>query len=184
MFIYSEERFNTIYTRYYKKSFIFAKSYVHDDLVAEDIATEALIKLWETMKHEEVLKPLPFLFAVLKNKSLDYLKHTLVRQEAIHIIGDYHLRELSIRISTLKVCDPEFIFSDEISQILEQMLNKLPAQTRKVFEMSRFEQKTGKEIAHDLGITVKGVDYHIAKSLQLLRLSLKDYLSQVLFLFA
>lgn len=34
--------FNALYTLYYRKSFLFAKSYVHDEQVAEDIAAEAL----------------------------------------------------------------------------------------------------------------------------------------------
>ena len=59
---------------------------------------------------------------------------------------------------------------------MDETLKKLPDQTRRVFIMSRFENKSGKEIADILGITVKGVDYHIAKALKALRMSLKDYL--------
>ena len=57
--------FNDIYTSYYKKSFFFAKSYVHNDLAAEDIASEALIKLWEKLKAEPVEEKyiLPLLLA-------------------------------------------------------------------------------------------------------------------------
>ena len=45
-------------------------------------------------------------------------------------------------------------------------LNQLPKQTQKVFIMSRFENKSGKEIAQILGISVKGVDYHMNKALK------------------
>ena len=55
-------------------------------------------------------------------------------------------------------------------------LNQLPKQTQKVFIMSRFENKSGKEIAQILGISVKGVDYHMNKALKELRIALKDYL--------
>ena len=67
--------FNDIYTSYYKKSFFFAKSYVHNDLAAEDIASEALIKLWEKLKAESVEEKyiLPLLLTILKNKALDYI---------------------------------------------------------------------------------------------------------------
>ena len=92
-------------------------------------------------------------------------------------------RELSIRISTLEACNPNDVFSEEIQNILTRTLEELPSQTRKVFMMSRFEQKSGKEIAEELGITVKGVDYHIAKALKVLRVSLKDYLPLAYFLF-
>lgn len=65
------EQFNNIYLQYYDKTFRFARLYVRNDQVAEDIATESLIKLWETMKKEQVEKPLALLLTILKHKSLD-----------------------------------------------------------------------------------------------------------------
>ena len=46
--------FSDIYTNYYKRSFLFVKSYVRDDMAAEDIVSESLINLWETSKKEKV----------------------------------------------------------------------------------------------------------------------------------
>lgn len=82
--------FNDIYTSYYKKSFFFAKSYVHNDLAAEDIASEALIKLWEKLKAEPVEEKyiLPLLLTILKNKALDYLKHEEVKRSAFEVMAD------------------------------------------------------------------------------------------------
>lgn len=174
--------FNTIYSQYYVRSLRFANLYVRNDLVAEDIATESLVKLWEVMKKESVEKPQALLLTILKNKSLDYLKTQAREQEAFEAMAEWQQRELAIRISTLEACDPESIFSDEIRLILDDTLRKLPDQTRRVFMMSRFDQKSGKEIAEELGITVKGVDYHIAKALRTLRISLKDYLPLIYFL--
>ena len=48
--------------------------------------------------------------------------------------------------------------------------------------MSRIEYMSHKEIAEALGITVKGVDYHISKAIKKLKISLKDYLPALLFL--
>jgi RNA polymerase sigma-70 factor (ECF subfamily) len=42
--------------------------------------------------------------------------------------------------------------------------------------MSRFEGKPYREIAENMGITVKGIDYHIALAVSKLRVALKDYL--------
>lgn len=175
--------FNNIYAQYYAKSFRFANLYVRNDLVAEDIATESLIKLWEVMKKEPVEKPQALLLTILKHKSLDYLKSRTHEQELFEAMAEWQQRELVIRISTLEACDPDCIFSDEIRSIMADTLKKLPNQTQKVFIMSRFENKSGKEISEALGITVKGVDYHIAKALKALRISLKDYLPFVCFLF-
>lgn len=175
--------FNEIYTSYYKKSFFFAKSYVHDDLAAEDIASESLIKLWEKLKTEKIDYIEPLLLTILKNKALDYLKHEEVKRTAFESMVDWHQQELSIRISTLESCDPNEIFSDEVESIIRETLKLIPEQTRQIFLLSRFENKSNKKIAELMGISVKGVEYHISKALKALRITLKDYLPLFYFFF-
>ena len=168
--------FNTLYTKFYRKSFLFTKSYVHDECIAEDIVSDVLIKLWEILKEKEIEHIEALLLTTLKNKSLDHLKHEAVKTEALRTLTDMRQRELDIRISTLEACNPEDIFSTEVQQIVTE-------QTRRVFEMSRFENKTNKEIAEELQLTVKGVEYHITKALKPLRENLKDYLPLFYFYF-
>ena len=175
--------FNEIYTSYYKKSFFFAKSYVHDDLAAEDIASESLIKLWEKLKTEKIDYIEPLLLTILKNKALDYPKHEEVKRTAFESMVDWHQQELSIRISTLESCDPNEIFSDEAESIIRETLKLIPEQTQRIFLLSRFENKSNKEIAELMGISVKGVEYHISKALKALRITLKDYLPLFYFFF-
>lgn len=175
--------FNEIYTSYYKKSFFFVKSYVHDDLAAEDIASESLIKLWEKLKTEEIDYVEPLLLTILKNKALDYLKHEEVKRNALESMADWHLQELTVRISSLESCDPNEIFSQEVEKIIRETLNSLSEQTRQAFLLSRFEHKSNKEIAELMGVSVKGVEYHITKALKALRISLKDYLPLFYFFF-
>ncbi len=174
--------FNALYTRYYRKAFLFTKSFVHDESVAEDIVSESLIKLWENLKEENTDHTDALLLTILKNKSLDHLKHEAIKAEAIHSMSNLNQRELEIRISTLQACDPEEIFSEEVKKIIADTLATLPEQTRRIFVMSRFQNKSNKEIAEELGITVKGVEYHITKALKPLRISLKDYLPVLYFL--
>lgn len=45
--------FNIIYERNYQRSFLFTKSYVHDDMVAEDIVAESLVKYWRLVSAGE-----------------------------------------------------------------------------------------------------------------------------------
>lgn len=168
--------FNDFYKRYYRKTFLFAKSYVHDSWAAEDIASEALVSLWETLKRHEIHHPLTFLFSIVKNKSIDFLRHELTHQEALSNMSEIGLREINTRIATLEACDPEKIYSEEIKSIVESTLNTLPERTKKIFLMSRFQNFTKEEIATVLGITTKGIDYHISNALKSLRVTLKDYL--------
>jgi RNA polymerase sigma-70 factor (ECF subfamily) len=156
---------------------------VHDDLTAEDIASDALVKLWEQMKEKEIECPEAFLLTILKNKALDYLKHEMVKEEAIRALKTIYAEELQLRISMLEACDPTEIFETEIQTILQNTLARFPEQTRRIFEMSQYDDKSNKEIADELGLSVKSIEYHITKALKALRISLKDYLPLFYFFF-
>lgn len=145
-------------------------------MAAEDIVSEALINLWDTSKKEKVEYPLSLLVMMLKNGALNYLKHQEVKQSVSDSISSKMARDLGYRISTLQACDLEEIFSSEINRIVKETLEALPEQTRRVFELSRYECRTVKEIAEELSISPKGVEYHITRSLKVLRIALKDYL--------
>lgn len=175
--------FNEIYNTYYRKCFLFAKSYVHNIEVADDFASEAMMKLWENFENaDDIINIQAFLLTIVKNLSFNYLRREqLISQAHVTILNNTQ-KELEFRISTLESCDPDVLFSAEVRSIFEKTLASLPEKTHKVFVMSRIEDKSNKEIAQKMGITVKGVDYHVAKALKELRITLKDYLPALLFL--
>lgn len=175
--------FKGFYELYYKRCLLFARSYVHDDWVAEDIASGALVKLWEMSREKTVDNPRIILFTILRNKALDYLKHQQIKENTLSALSEYGIRELEIRISTLEATNPDKIFAKDIQRIIRQTLAKLPEQTRLVFEMNRFQNLSKKEIGEKLGITIKGVDYHISKALKCLKQSLRDYFPVIVFFF-
>ena len=154
--------FDDIYLEYYQRCFLFAKSYLQDEMLSKDIASEAMITLWTTMKTEEVKNVRSFLMTVVKNQALNHLRNEHLRMEARESILADELYELDFRIASL------------------DSLGELPEKTRKAFMMSRYQNKSVKEIAGLLDVTVKGADYHIGKALQALRKNLKDYLSTFL----
>lgn len=152
-------------------------------MVAEDIVVESLVKYWKLISADETNLSDALLLTILKNKSLDHLRSEQVHLSAMENLSEVNNRELNMRISTLEACDPQEIFSSEIRQIVQNTLHTLPKQTRQIFILSRFENKTIKEIAEKTGLTVKGVEYHITKSIKAMRISLKDYLPLYFFLF-
>lgn len=129
----------------------------------------------------EIQYPLTFLFSVVKNKSIDYLRKELKSQETLAKLSEIGLREINTRIATLEACDPEKLYSNDIENIVNKALSTLPPKSKEVFLMSRSLNLTKEEIANTLGITKKGVEYHITKSLKCLRSALKDYLPSLLF---
>ena len=64
----------------------------------------------------------------------------------------------------------------EITNIVNDTIKTLPNRTREIFYERYLEQKSYKTIAENFGISVKGVEFHVTKSLNVLRKKLKDYL--------
>lgn len=171
-----ENKFNSLYVKYYKKAFLFTKSYVHDEPVAEDIVAESFINLWKKLKLEAIDYSDYLLLSILRNNALNYLKHEAIKNETIHSLTKISQRELEIRVSALEACIPEEIFFKDAKEIITKTLKGLPKQTRHIFILSRFQYKENKEIAKILNLSEKSIEYHISKALKALRISLKDYL--------
>lgn len=175
--------FSKLYTTYYKSSFLFVKSFVRDDMACEDLVSDSLIQLWETIKKETVQYPQALLLKILKNRALNYLKHLEV-QETVHgVITTISNHDLYYRVSTLQACEPNELFSAEITAIVKKTLLSLPSQTRDIFEKSRYENLSVKEIAEEKKLTVKSIEYHITKATKALRIALKDYMPAFYFIF-
>ena len=175
--------FNVIYNTYYRRSFFFVKSYVRDDLVAEDIVSDAMIALWQNIDYSKSDSIPSFLLTILKNKALDYLKHKKMEQKVMTSMSNWEKQELNIQIEALEACNPSDIFSEEIKNIVEKTLDSLPNKTKQIFQMSRMEEKTNKQIASELDLSEKAVEYHISRALKVLHVALKDYLPLFYFFF-
>lgn len=172
---------NTIYSTYYRKSFLFVKSYVQNDQLAEDIVSEAIISLWEKSKETNLEVPEAYLMTCLRNRALNHLRQQQYQTETLTMISKEAQIELNSRISSLEACDPQELLSKELWERLNMILANLPERTRLIFELSRFQDKTYDDIAAELNISVKGVEYHISKALKALRDNLKDYYYLLIF---
>lgn len=174
--------FNSFYTLYYDRCFLFAKSYVHNNWAAEDIASGALIELWEILKEKEIETPKVLLFTIIKRRALNYLNHEANKQKVTALLSERGKQELELRIATLEACEPERIYETDIQNIIHDCLSKLPEQTKMIFNLIHSQGKSKQDVSKNLNITVKGVEYHLSKALKSLRENLKDYYPLVLFL--
>lgn len=174
----SETKFFVSLFEQYKEPFIlFANSYIHDMDTAEDIFTEAMMRYWEKRDELAVDTNIPaYILTSIKNKALNHLRHLSVKAEAEEQLFNHNTRELNFRISSLESCSPTELFTVEIEQIINQVLEELPEQTRLIFFKSRYENKSNREIAEEMKISIKTVEFHLTKALKVFRIKLKDYL--------
>lgn len=170
------QMFNEVYAEYRFRFRYFAQTYVRNKDIAEDITSEAFIAYWENRQNIPLDSNVPaYILTSIKNKCLNYLEHNKVKLSTLDKLQEHASWELSMRIATLEACQPEELFSGDVQQIVEKTLKSLPEKTLQVFSLSRYDNKSHKEIANLLGISPKGVEFHITKALDLLRKNLKDY---------
>lgn len=179
--LHTMDLFSSFFRENQEKFLAFAYSYIRSWTEAEDILMESMISLWECRDRWEEGKTLhALLLTIIKNKSLNYLEREQNRLRIEEDMNSHRQRELDLRIATLKDCEPEKIFSTEIQQIVNKALDKMPAQSREIFMLSRYSNLPNKKIADQLNISLKTVEFHITKALRILRVELKDYLTTIL----
>ena len=121
--------FNELYANYYSKALLFVKSYTNDVSEAEDIVSESIITVWEKLDESRQDRLLPFLFTVLRNKCLDYLKSQRVKTTVKNESNEDFLSDLDLRIMALNDTTEEKVFSTEINEIIKKTLDSLPRKT-------------------------------------------------------
>ena len=161
----------------YRQPFIhFAYTYTRNATVAEDIVMDAVLSFWELRESLPQETDIPaYLFGTIRNKSIDHLRKELRKRKAAGILSEQAEWEMKQRITFLDESG-QSLFTKEIRTIAEDTLESLSERSREVFTMSRVEGISQKEIAWKLGMSVKGVQFHITKILNELRIALKDYL--------
>ena len=65
--------------------------------------------------------------------------------------------------------------SSELTQAVEQVLSQMPEKTASIFRMSKMEELPVKAIASKMDLTEKAVEYHITKSLKMIRHQLQNF---------
>jgi RNA polymerase sigma-70 factor (ECF subfamily) len=167
------EVFDTVYRNYFKGLCLFASQYI-DKEEAEEVVQETMLWLWENRSNlipEMSLKSL--LFMIVKNKSLNRISHNRIKSTVHQKIARKFEEQFN---------DPDFYLYNELSELLNRAIEKLPKDYRIAFEMNRLDNMTHKEIAQALNVSHQTVNYRISQALKILRVELKDYLPFLLFI--
>ena len=108
---------------------------------------------------------------MVHNQALNRLRAQRIHER----FANHQLRQMANEYEAPKD-DPE------LQKRVQDALNTLPEQCRQVFGLSRFEALKYREIAEQLGISIKTVETHMGKALRILRMELAEYLTLILLL--
>lgn len=156
------ECFNETYSMYIN----FSYRYVRSKECAADIVQDAFVILWKERASLEA------------NKSLKNYMFTIVRNCSLNHIRDERMDYLPGNEMTIPDHQhvPEYDqFWNSVLEELPGWIEVLPQRQREIFEMSRYEGLTHKEIAEILDISPQTVNTHINRALSKIRHRLEDY---------
>lgn len=159
-----EAAYKKAYLSFFARLCRFAQTYVHDGPAAENLVQNAFLQLWE--KRAQVdweASVLPFLFTLVKNNCIDYLR----RQ---HVEKAYQ-RELALQLAALeRMTFPALGPSAEAMESkLNKALDQLPPKCRQIFCLNRFDGKKYKEIAALMQISENTVENQMGIAIRKLR---------------
>lgn len=170
-----KEQFHQLFEKAYAPLCLFAKQYIHERNIREDIVTDVFINAWN---NQELDLNAPFMMAYLKqavrNNCLNAIRHDNVVRNHMDTVYTLH-SELDGISGVDKLYD-----ADELYGMLMDCLRKLPKIQQKVFTMHVFDGMLYREIAEELGISEKAVYRHKHKVMSILRKDLSDFVSFLL----
>jgi len=166
-----DARFEQFYAANFPRVKNFARLLTKSEEDAEDIAQNIFLKLWTRPElWEEGESMNSYLYTVTRNEIFNLFKHQKIEQEYENkIVKAQLIGELCDEDTTLL----EEIYYKEVLMLVELTLTQLPPRRKEVFEMSRLEGLSHKEIAEKLQIPLRTVEDHIYKTLTELRKVLK-----------
>jgi RNA polymerase sigma-70 factor (family 1) len=157
-----------IYSRYWKEILTTYRRKLHDEGLAEELTQNLFIDLWEK-RHSAEIKQLRFyLFGAVKYSILNYYKSLSIKTK--------HLDYYRLDKKELENVTEKQVLLRDLSAAIEKGMELLPVKTKQVFQLSRFQHHSVKEISYNLNISEKTVEYHITRSVKALRIYLKEYL--------
>ncbi len=167
--------FREIYSRYWKKLFDEAYKRLKNRELAEEVVQELFTTLWTKRQVLQINTTIgAYLHSAIANQVIDIYRKELVRSRYKEAFKVVHTEVDNSTEDSIMLKDLVYTIDEEISH--------LPDKCRSVFELSRKEHKSNKEIASYLGISEKTVEQHLTRALKQIRLTLTHYLMLVLVL--
>ncbi len=138
-----------------------------DRALAEDIVQDAIVNLWEKRKVIIITSSLKnYLFRTCHNQFLQHVRSQKIHFDTLDKIRWEVIAEVALEenIHHLKM------------EKLNRLIDQLPPRCKEVFIQNKLEKKKYKEIALDMGISVKTVENQMSKALHFLKMNATTFM--------
>lgn len=156
-----ETAFELLYYRYADDLLTYAASRLASLHEAEDIVHDLFVYLWKEKENISVkISVRAFLFSAVKYRIIDHIRKNITRQK---------YRDQLASLNPLLPKAIEQLDAKDLQLNLDTAINNLSPRVQQVFQMSRYEKLTVKEIADKLGTSERTVKNQLTTALAYLR---------------
>jgi RNA polymerase sigma-70 factor (ECF subfamily) len=161
-----QKSFEKLYHDLFPSLVLFAKKYVHDDALSEDIVQEVFVKLWNSIANIEIrISIKSYLYMTVRNHAINYMEREKSKDKRIQ---DYYLSEMNS-------CDEFNMLSQDVYHHIHKAIKALPKKSREVIRLSMRELSIA-EIQDELNVSNNTVKTHKRLAYATLREKLKNIL--------
>ncbi|MFD2606725.1 RNA polymerase sigma factor [Euzebyella marina] len=168
-----EKAYEYLVDNYHHRLCVYANSLVNDHDHAEDIVQNVFIRTWErrhNLKSNFTIKS--FLYKSVHNEFIDQYR----KKKSVTALEKKYIEELE------RFTEKDEVFFERLLNLVQREIQNLPPKCRKIFLMSKQEGFTNVEIAEQLNVSIKTIEYHITKAFAILRQKANKDMEPVLFL--
>lgn len=175
-----EKIFKMVMDTWYTQLFNFANGYLLNEENSKEVVQDVFLQLWDNRKklaENTVINA--YLFTLTRNRCIDIIRRErLLLQFRTDKQAEYD--RLTEGFHALSDTILDNIFASELQEEIDQLINSLPEQCRKVFILSRSNGLKNREISDILNLSLKTVESHMTKALKTIRNSLEKKFPSVM----
>ena len=155
------EAFTEIYHRYAEQLYRFAFKILEQENECENVVQDVFVWLWENRTRVQITALKYYLLSAVKYKMIRTIQKSKRRAE---ILAQVPVEGPAYYDNALEL--------EQLKAVIRHFTQRLPPRARQIFELSRNEYLSNREIAVKLNITEKTVENQITIVLRKLRRSL------------
>ena len=165
-----KKAFARIYEELWSSLYSVAYNYLRERATAQEMVQEVFVNLWIKRHRLQAVDNISaFAMRALQFQIYDYFDRKAV-------VDRYIKAKSSSQKMAPDTSHHQIEYNETLSLITKE-IDSLPSLTKQIFNLSRFSQYSNEEIASQLDVSVKTVEYHITQSLKHLRRRLGFILS-------
>ena len=168
-----ESAYEELFMTYYAQLVVFAQKILSDEDLSREMVQDVFVMFYEKREVLNIHTSLKsHLYQTVRNRCLNEIKRNQIRRE--------HHSGIFIDKKNQEAYLDDKMQETELEARIFSVVEALPRQCKRIFEMSRYEGIPNQEIAEKLQLSKRTVETQISKALKIMRKQLKDYVDVIL----